>query len=159
MKSRKWRIRFVCVILAAMAVTGVALATGTQGSESDPLVTLSYLNEKFLPELLQKADEKIEERAGQLTEQIEAGKTVFKTLEVPAGGAVSLSAGTQLILRSGEAANTDGIIDLTTGSTMWGGLAANHLYSATADGQTVTVSADALFLVLGDHTVVSAPAA
>ncbi len=150
MKSKQWRTRLACLALTAVTVTGVAFAAGTQGSQSDPLVTLSYLTDVVLPQLLNEADGKIDERSAQLEGQLRAGgQAVFAKVEAAAGQSLVLSAGTQIILRSGEASNTDQLTDLTDGTVLYGPLVQNHLYIATADGQTVTVSADAVFLVQG----------
>ena len=48
--------------------TGVALAAGA-GSESDPLVTLSYLNETVLPKLKKDVEASAETRQAELTTQ------------------------------------------------------------------------------------------
>ncbi len=153
MRKRSWRTWAACACLAAVTATGVAVAAGTQGSQSDPLVTLSYLNDVVIPDLLRQADERIDAKTAGLTGQAAAGsESVFAAVKAAAGKTVTLHAGTQLILREGAAANTDGLVDLTDGAGMWGALTANHLYIATADGQTVTVSADALFLIQGRYT-------
>lgn len=154
MKQRKWRTRFACGALVLITVTGVALAAGTQGSRNDPLVTLSYLNDVLIPDLMARADGRIEEKANQLMEEARTGnKAVFGTAEIPAGSTISLTAGTQFILRTGTASNMDGLIDLSEGASMWNLLQANHLYIAVKDGQLVTVTEDALFLIQGRYTI------
>ena len=62
MKPSKWTSRLACTILVVGTIAGVALAAGTQGSQSDPLVTLSYLNEVALPGLLKQVDQKLDAR-------------------------------------------------------------------------------------------------
>ena len=61
MKKQKHALtRLVTLLLASLTILTITVAaTGTAGTSSDPLVTLSYLNEKFLPELLAQAEEKI----------------------------------------------------------------------------------------------------
>ena len=50
-QTHNWKIRVGAFCLTTLCLgTGVALAAGA-GSESDPLVTLSYLNETVLPKL------------------------------------------------------------------------------------------------------------
>lgn len=155
MKEKKWRTRLACGALVLVTVTGVALAAGTQGSRNDPLVTLSYLNDVLIPDLMARADIHIEEKANQLMEEARTGnKAVFGTVEVSAGSTISLTAGTQVILRTGTASNVDGLIDLTNGESMWDALQENHLYIAAKDGQLVTVTENALFLIQGRYTIV-----
>ena len=60
MRPMKWTTRAVCVALIAVTLAGVALAV-SQGSQSDPLVTLSYLNEKAVPEIMAQVDAKLDE--------------------------------------------------------------------------------------------------
>ena len=66
---------------------------------------------------------------------------------------MTLSAGSQLLLRSGKASCTDGLVDLTTGETLGGELALNHLYIATKDGQKVSISEKATVMILGSYKV------
>ena len=154
MKRNKWTARLASLALVLVTVVVAALAAGTQGSQSDPLVTLSYLNEKALPELLTQVDKKVEEGTRELRGQMEKkGQAVFQTVEISAGKAVTLMAGSQLLLRSGAASSSDGLIDLTTGETVWGELAVNHLYIASGDGQKVTVAEKATMMTLGGYTV------
>ena len=55
--------RLFTLLLASLTLLSISVAAaGTAGSSSDPLVTLSYLNEKFLPELMTRVDEKLAAR-------------------------------------------------------------------------------------------------
>ncbi len=154
MKRKRWTARLTSLALVLVTVVVAAVAAGNQGSQSDPLVTLSYLNEKALPELLAQVDKKVEEGTKELREKMEdKGQAVFQTLEVDSGKTVTLTAGSQLLLRSGAASCTDGLIDLTTGETVWGELAVNHLYIASGEGQKITVAEKAAVMTLGGYTV------
>ena len=153
MKNNKWAIRLACLVLVAGTIAGVAIAVGEQGAEIDPLVTLSYLNEVVTPDILLKVDEKVEARANQLEEKILAGGgATFATVEASAGKTLTLTAGSQVILRFGTA-STNGLLDSTDGIATEGVLSANHLYIATGESQLVLVSTDATFLVQGRYTV------
>ena len=56
MKNR-WVLRLTALLLVScLAMTGVSLAV-EPGSASDPLVTLSYLNETFLGQIMTKVDQ------------------------------------------------------------------------------------------------------
>ena len=104
MKRKRWTARLTSLALVLVTVVVAAVAAGNQGSQSDPLVTLSYLNEKALPELLAQVDKKVEEGTKELREKMEdKGQAVFQTLEVDSGKTVTLTAGSQLLLRSGAA--------------------------------------------------------
>lgn len=154
MKRSKWSTRMACGALVLATIVGAAMAAGTQGSQNDPLVTLSYLNEKAVPEIMKQVDERIDQRVEELEKKIQEGNQgAFVTAEVGAGKTVTLSAGSQLLLRSGKASCTDGLVDLTTGETLGGELALNHLYIATKDGPKVSVSEKATVMVLGSYKV------
>jgi hypothetical protein len=139
-----------CIVLVAGTVLGVAVAAGTQGSQSDPLVTLSYLNEKVKPDILAQVDEKLEKKMAELKTQNGA----FLSVEVAAGKSLTLSAGTQFLVRGSGFTSTDALVDLTDGTTWKGGgeLVQNHLYLATGDGQKVTSKSAATLLVQGSYT-------
>lgn len=153
MKRNKWAARLACLVIVAGTIAGVAIAAGGQGSQSDPLVTLSYLNEVVRPEILAQVEEQIEARTAALEEKIQTGGGAsFSAVEASAGKTLILSAGSQVILRFGTA-SANGIVDLTDGLTTEGVLSANHLYIAVGEGQMVLVSTDATFLVQGRYQI------
>ena len=76
-------------------------------------------------------------------------------MELKEGKTLRPEAGSQLLIRSGTLKSTDALVDLTTGET-WandGELAANHLYIAAGDKQTVTAESEAVLLLQGGYTV------
>jgi len=152
MKKITWRTVLVCLALVGCTLAGVAAAAvAGQGSQEDPLVTLSYVT-KAVDDLKAKLDQEIEARVAQLTTQVEEREdSLFVSVEVPAGQSLALDAGAQVILRVGKATSKEGLVDLTDGTTPWGDMVENHLYIATKDGQTVAVSDEALFLVQGRY--------
>lgn len=156
MKRNKWRDRLACAFLVTGTIVGVALAAGTQGSQTDPLVTLSYLNEVAMPELMGQVDQRLAQRENELMQKLQSAggsnQGSFAAVEVPAGGVVTLEGGAQVMLRKGSAATTFPLVDVTTGETAQGGLIANHLYLATASGQQVTAKEAATLLILGGHS-------
>ena len=61
-KKNRWLLRAVVLLaLSGILSTTVSLAAEA-GSEGDPLVTLSYLNDTFLDTILAKVDQKIAAR-------------------------------------------------------------------------------------------------
>ena len=154
MKRGTWTSRLACAVLVAATVGGVALAAGTQGSQDDPLVTLSYLNEKALPEIMKQVDARIDERAKELEQKPQDGEQGgFTTVELTSGKTVTLSAGSQLLLRQGGLTTAASLLDVTDGVTHKGGaLTANHLYMATGDGQQLTASTAVTVMILGGWT-------
>lgn len=152
MKQRKWTSRLACVLLVTAVIGGVAFAAGTQGSQEDPLVTLSYLTEKVLPDILKQVDEKISEREKALNEQLaENDQSTFAAVELKAKKTMTLSAGTQVLVRQGGLTTDAALLDVTEGSAHPGGeLIANHLYMATGDKQTLTAVTAVTVMALGE---------
>lgn len=154
MKRNRWTTRLACGALLLTTLMGVAVAAGTQGSQSNPLVTLEYLNEKVIPEIMRQVEEKLTQGTTELRDKLEESeKASFQAVEVDKDKTVTLTAGAQFILRSGTASCADGLIDLTTGEAVWGELSLNHLYIATGDKVKVTFTEKGSAMALGSYTV------
>ncbi|MCI9263135.1 MAG: hypothetical protein HFF06_01025 [Oscillospiraceae bacterium] len=154
MKRNRWTTRLLCGALILATLVVAVAAAGSQGTQDNPLVTLEYLNEKVLPEILEQVDRKVAERTKELEKTLEESqKAVFQSVEAGKDKTVTLAAGSQLLLRSGVAHCADGLIDLTTGEAVWGELSLNHLYIATGDKLKVTFSEKGSAMVQGSYTV------
>lgn len=70
MKRRKLRTA-LCVMLVGTVLAAFVAIAAEAGSQGDPLVTLSYLNDTFLGQLLGKVDTKIAERDETLQQELE----------------------------------------------------------------------------------------
>lgn len=174
MKKTDKRIRLGAVALAGVLLgTGAALAAG--GDQSDPLVTLSYLNQTVIPQIVGQVQDgvavKQQELEQRFTAQIEqykqetgqggSGSSAGYTLVTLSRGQVmTLEVGCELLLRVGAAAvSADGspaLIDLTGGGTVNSGasLTRNHLYMSTIEGRTLTAAANTVkLLVRGGYSV------
>ena len=158
-KSRLPRIAAGLLVLSVLLVA--AFAAGGQGTETDPLVSLSYLTDKLTPQLFAHLDEVLlaekstlserlrEEADGYLAQVDEklagAGVNVpsgeessaFRVVTISKGQSLLGQVGCEVMLRVGTAACTapdsTGLIDTTTGSTLANGssLVTNHLYMIT----------------------------
>ena len=131
----------------------MTLAAG-EGTQSDPLVTLSYLTQTAAPSILDQVDQQTAQYQRELEQRLESAIQSY-TAQMDAalgssGGAqsaatytvVTLSSGQQLdmevgcevMLRIGTAVcvspSSPGLIDTTTGSALndGGALVTNHLY-------------------------------
>ena len=169
------------LLVSATVLTLTVAATGGAGTSSDPLVTLSYLNEKFLPQILSEVDKKTASReqtlSSKLTEQVKSETQAFEQKYGASSGNASggtaasftvvtlnqgqilyMGVGCEAMLRtgSGVAASTPGLIDETSGAALAGGLGLqkNHLYMATVDSRGVQASANSTkLLVRGNYSV------
>ena len=72
MKQKKWPVRLISGGLMTLALVGVAVAAGQQGSKNDPLVTLSYLNDQALPAILEQVDDKVADKQTELEKRLDA---------------------------------------------------------------------------------------
>ena len=140
--------------------TAVLLATvtafGAAGTESDPLVSKSYVDDKI----------------NQVLEIVNGGSVSVDGNIAPASGAsytpvyasvgqiVLGGEGTEIILRSGKAniyiEGADGLVDSTTGQNLKTGdvATANHMMIVPRDdGRGVKVTEAAWFLIKGDYTI------
>ena len=147
MKQKKWPLRLLSGGLVTAALIGVAVAAGQQGTQADPLVTLSYLQQQALPQLLADVDEKVAARQDELEDKLSAvadgyvaeveaalsgsggagtggqtGSAVYQVVELSAGQTLTASAACEVLLRSGAAAcvsdTSPGLVDMTDGSTL-----------------------------------------
>ena len=180
MKHSKWGSRICAGVLVSIVLAGAALAAG--GSQTDPLVTLSYLTDQATPAILAQVDEKIAQRESSLTSQLSAvvqeyvrevenalagattdgtgtGQASYQVLYLTQGQQIIGGEGCEFLLRAGTAAcvsdSSPGLIDMTDGSTLanGGSLTHNHLYLGTIDGRGVSAVTDITLLVRGSYTV------
>lgn len=174
--DKRWIIRLGAAALSAVMLgTVAALAAG--GSQTDPLVTLSYLNQTALPQIVKQAEEKTAAKqkeleqalaiqisqylaqAGQGTGSGSGGAASYTLVSMTGGQVMSLGVGCELLPRIGTVtvrANTSpALIDLSTGGTVESGaaLTKNHLYMATIADRTLTASGDVKLLVRGSYSI------
>ena len=144
----------IFVVTAAM-LTAVT-AFGAAGTQDDPLVSKSYVDDKInqVLEIVNggsvSADGNIAPAAG----------SSYQPVYVSVGQVIVGGEGTELILRSGKGniyiEGVDGLVDTTTGKNLTTGDAAtaNHLMIVPRDdGRGVKVTEAAWFLVKGDYTL------
>lgn len=138
----------ICIVML-LGVTAGVYAAGDAGSESDPVVTKSYV------------DSKIADLKNSLSSSKGAAAAdTFQATHIPSGTKLVGAEGTELILRSGSAAavdnGIDGISDLTAGKDLKSGTAivANHLLLVPrADGRGIYAKTELWVMIKGDYTL------
>lgn len=169
MKKNRWFLRLTALVALCGALTMTASLAAEAGSTGDPLVTLSYLNDTFLGNILQKVDQKIAARNGQIVQQLggqvstgTGGSTAatFTVVTLTSGQVLTGDIGCEVMLRVGTAAcvapAAPGLIDETTAGTLnsGGALVQNHLYMMTIEGRGVkATAATTKLLVRGSYTI------
>ena len=118
MKKDRWLLRAaVLLIVSAGLMTTVSLAAEA-GSAQDPLVTLSYLNDTFFPQIMQRVDQKIAEWSGGQAVTAPGDSSGENDIFVPNGGIIVVS-------RNGnggaEASASFEVVSLGKGQVLTGG--------------------------------------
>ncbi len=137
----------VCAL--TVAIGGTALAAN-QGSQEDPLLTLSYLDKVLRPQLETEVDAAVERNKTELGKQMDqavvdgekrvndalsaAGVGAFQSKTLTRGESFTPGAGRELLLTSGSATAVGTLTDTTAGKSVSAGasLELAHLY-VTAD--------------------------
>ena len=177
MKNKNKR-RILPLALALTFVLGVGASFAATGNQSDPLISLSYLQQTVLPDILRQVEEKTTQQQSQLGTELAAQITQYKTetqalvgagstgsdsyvlVTLTKGQTMYLNLGCEVLLRVGTAkVNADSspaLIDMTSGGTIANGasLAKNHLYLSTIADRTLTPTADTVkLLVRGGYSI------
>lgn len=182
MKKNKLRTA-VCVMLVGTVLAAFAAIATEVGSQGDPLVTLSYLNETFMNQILSGVDEKLLERNVLLKAELEerisrTERDIMLQLGGSVGGAgggtavsftaVTLApgqtlygdAGCEVMLRSGSAfcyspeLSSPGLVDSTEGTVIeHGAPLAVNHLYMMTARRGVSAAGDVVLLVRGDYVI------
>ena len=178
--DKRWYVRLGALTLSAVLLgTGAALAAG--GDQNDPLVTLSYLEQSAIPQIVKEVEAGAALRQKELerlfTEQVNqyrqqagqgggstggsvgGGSASYTLVSMANGQVMSLGVGCEVLLRVGtavvQADSAPALIDLSSGGTVNTGapLTKNHLYMSTIPDRTLTASGDVKLLVRGSYSL------
>jgi len=147
-------IRFsVLLFLLILTVTAVCSVFAEPGDEDDPVISLSYIQNKVIPELKEYIDSKISSFSA-------SGGTSFEVVEVGAGKTVICEKSAELILRMGSASviatEKGGLADTTSGFDLGNGEAmpANHLLIVPVnDGRGIKAETDIIVMIKGGFSI------
>lgn len=168
MKKNRWVLRLMSLLAISCVLSTTVSLAAEAGSTGDPLVTLSYLNETFLGNILSAVDQKIAARNSQIVQQlggsVSTGATstasTFTVVTLSNGQILTGQIGCEVMLRVGSAvcvsSSAPGLIDETAASTLnnGGGLVQNHLYMMTIENRGVkATAATTKLLVRGSYTI------
>ncbi|QAT42575.1 hypothetical protein [Aminipila luticellarii] len=125
-------ISIVTILVLVFGISMAMAATDQPGSESDPVVTKSYVD----------------------------SRTSYSPISLTAGQKLIGGEGTEIILRSGEATAIDnganGVSDLTAGTDLTTGsqVAVNHLLLVPRnDDRGITATTDIWVMIRGTYTI------
>lgn len=152
--------RGITVIAIFLITAASAVAIASPGSGDDPLITLSYIDDKVIPEIKAYIDEKIS-GIGSSPAQSTGSVSEFNLVNVKANQKIIGGEGTQFVLRMGTgtivATENGGVADLTDGVDLPHGtpIPANHnLLAPKNDSRGVRMDTDGILLIKGTYTVI-----
>jgi hypothetical protein len=156
---KKWQIAVLVAVVAVAAAGGGAYAATTYGTQTDPLVTVSYLNDTLRPSIQSDFDSQLDAALEQMEVSFEsdlAGAAgTFQVVSLASGQTLSGGAGCEILYRSGTAAAVGALLDVSAGAAVTSGssLTANHLYMTSASGDGVKAGGAVTLLVRGVYTI------
>lgn len=164
MKNKKIVTILAFVLVAVVFAAVGAYAATTLGSQNDPLVTLSYLNERLYPDLLAKISDEADQAAEKVLQEINngsgSGTETYAVVTLYRGQKLVGEVGCELLLRIGTASvsavDSPGLVDLTDAKSLNDGasLTANHLYMVTIAGGGIKATSDTVKVVVrGGYTI------
>ncbi len=144
-------------MLCALAITvgGVTALAAAQGSQDDPLITLSYLESVLRPQLEKEVDAAVAANEKALTEKLSAAASgtqssgaAFQARSLAAGESFTPGAGREVLVVSGSLTALGDLTDTTAGKTVTAGqaLEAGHLYvtASASAGCKAAAAADVM---------------
>lgn len=145
MSRKKIIIVTLCIVLGMAALSAAVYAAVSYGTEDDPLITQSYLDEVLQPRLEEDFQAELD-AAIERVEAVNSGDFVVITLSK--GQTVTCSVGCEVMLRIGSAVakgvDYPVLVDTTKGESVASGtdMVTNHLYMVTIAGNGFKATAD-----------------
>lgn len=172
MKIKKRLVTIASFIIGIILIVGIwAVAATNYGSQSDPLITLSYITDVLTGQITNKVNAQIDTKVTALKTELETRLTQlesangtgdsaeFTVISLSSGQTLTGNIGTELMLRVGtavcSAASSPGLIDSTSAEILenGGSMIKNHMYLITINGRGIKATADVMVLVRGQYTI------
>ena len=157
------RLSWLLAIIAVFAALSITAFAVEPGSSSDPLVTLSYLEDVFFDKIMDEVDERIATRNKDIAKEVTGTSgtaDAFAVVTLTDGQVLIGDIGCEVMLRVGSAVCTSpsapGLIDETSATTLnsGGALQQNHMYMMTIENRGVKATSPTVkVLVRGGYTI------
>lgn len=145
------------VVILALGVGIGAVAASNYGTQADPLVAKSYLDNTLTPKLQQQFQTELDSKVQALEQKISSAGGGFTAVTLSSGQTLSCGEGCEVIVTSGSAAayGSTGLTDVTAGSAVvsGGSVPIYHLCMVLTDKEGITASGAVQVMVRGSHTV------
>lgn len=161
--KRKAKITAIfCLIAMCVAVVGGYIASGTAGTDEDPLISLSYLNDVVIPNITSTVQNSVQSYiSDEVAKNVaQSTGTYFVAIQGLSGQTITCHEGTELILRSGSALSvcpgSNGLVDSTAGFDLTGGneISLNHVYIIPRqDGRGIYMTTDGYVMIKGGYDI------
>ena len=176
MKIKTRLLTMAAIVIVALFTFGIAAAaTGGYGSSSDPLITLSYITDIFMPEMNKSIDDAVEAKTTELSADLDttiaeleakyneaslaSAASTYTVISMSSGERLVGLKGCEIMLRVGNAfcvaTASPGLIDTSSTGVLEDGayLEKNHMYMVTIDGRGIEADGDIMIIVRGDYTI------
>ena len=154
--KKRMKLKVVAGLVCLCSLFVVALAA--PGTDDDPLISLSYIEDVLIPRIEQYVENKLAGLSAGGTEQ--GAANTFVVVDAKEGDEIICSAGTELILRMGKAeiiaTEKGGLADTTAGYDLANGteMPANHLLIVpVADGRGIKAQTDVIVMIKGEYSI------
>ncbi len=77
MKQKKNSVKFAIIGLVVLLLAGVAAIAAEYGTQNDPLVSKSYIDSVFAPQLLSQVDSLVQQKLGNASGEIQAAQDII----------------------------------------------------------------------------------
>lgn len=175
MKKKKSALIAVGVLLAVLLVAGATTyAVNNYGSQSDPLVTLSYLNGNMTNSIMNQLDSKIASSQSAFKSSLDSAVSrytsdilgrlssatattdTFSVVTLESGQNLVCAVGAEFMLREGSASAYGSLVNITSGAAVsaTSSITANNLYMTGADSSGIVASGTVKILVRGEYVVI-----
>lgn len=162
-KNKRMLIISSCTTLAML--TGFVIAADP-GSSGDPLITLSYfeqkmdeLKEEFSKFTTTKEETKEDEEKKEI--EVDTSAFIFKIENLKAGSTLKCGEGTEFIIRTGEmkavASASGGLSDVTEGTNIDGDAVVpknHHIVVPRDDGRGLSVVTGGAIMIKGKYEII-----
>lgn len=157
MKKTLFYSGIIFILIFALLTVNIVMAE--PGDDSDPVISLSYIQNTVIPELKAYVDEKFSSVSNGASSGGEA--SAFKVVELKKGEKLIANAGCEIILRMGSATviatEKGGLADTTAGYDLPNltPMPSNHLLIVPlGDGRGFVADTDVIVMVKGGYNVI-----
>lgn len=131
---KKWSIWLTCVLVAVMMIAGLGAIAAEYGSQSDPLVTLSYIEKVLLPNAKKDVDETVADAVEEFEDELsDSNKTIQNYIDKKLRSFASGDVDDQLIEAIAGSVLEQAGGSVTAGEVSWSVVQVPAGYTAVCD--------------------------